>query len=103
MLLIFGLATNLNCGQKESKEEREISCKKACENVAHITLEDLDRKVGSGQEGATSTTRMKPEGAQRIYQQIKRDCIATCTERGTTKKIECFQAATAKSDVAACR
>ena len=97
------LALTTGCSAKESKYSKEASCTKACENVAHIMLEDLDRKVGSGQGAATSTVKMKPEGAQRIYQQVKKDCIEKCEERASKKKIECLKGASNKSDVDGCR
>ena len=81
----------------------KADCEKACENVTRITLEDLDEKVGT-QPGDTKTKpRMTPEKGQLIYSRVKSDCIETCQERGTKKVTDCYEAATNKSEVAACR
>ena len=98
LVLCSPLVSSLGCGKDDAH------CEKACENVTHITLENLDKKVGP-QPGDTKTgSGMSPEGAQRIYSQVKSDCIEACEERGATKKLtDCFQAATNMDEVAACR
>jgi len=102
IIVLFALCSSLG-GSSLGCSKGEADCEKACENVTRITLEDLDKKVGA-QPGDTKTkARMTPEKGQLIYSRVKSDCVATCQERGTKKMTDCYEAATNKSEIAACR
>jgi hypothetical protein len=81
----------------------DLDCKKACENVARITLEDLDNRVKAKVVDSETSSHMTPEKAQRIYASVKKSCIKTCEDYGTSKKTACYKKASNMEEVGACK
>ena len=100
---VMGCKNSVSNGGDYTLNEHAEACVKACENVARITLEDLDRRVGKSATASKTEVRMSPEKAQEIYSQVKSDCIDMCKEHGTSDQTECFRAAENSREIAACR
>ena len=112
--MVLVLAGSVHCTKKsnctedgqcndETRSTAELDCKKACENVARITLEDLDNRVKAQVDNDKTSSHMTPEKGQSIYASVKKNCIKRCKAYGTAQKTDCYKKASNMEEVTACK
>ena len=89
------------CAFKASDEE----CKRACENVARISHEEVNTQVDSDEslaETGEGGKNMARNMAGAMVDAIRDECAKQCAEKGTRKQAECLARLTRVADLETC-
>lgn len=100
-ILVAVVAATTGCAFKATDEE----CSQACENIARVSLEEVDRQIDEAEDLAQSGEggkAMARNMAGAMVDAIKDECSKQCSEKGTRKQAECLARVNTAAELESC-